>query len=133
MVSAHSGFDSGYLLLYKNPPQTYLKKNKCYLFSLHICRGHWKGICLFHRISWVAWWSTEGSFPRWLKYMALTEVGGELAGSQDQASGFSPCWPLYWVLQIHHRMGVQFQEIVSQESDSESCQFFFFYKLRCGS
>lgn len=56
--------------------------------------------------------------------MALTQVGKELSlGPKARHLNSFPCGPLCRVLELPHKMVAEFQERMSQESGSGSCQF----------
>lgn len=81
MSSTSFGFDSVSLLLYNSsaPPPQVLKEQHIYLdFKFAGVSGRSHVFSTKYQLRWPDG-DAEGSFPRWLTFMALSQVGGELS------------------------------------------------------
>lgn len=122
-ISFGFGFCFFYCCITAHPPQV-LKEQHIYLdFKFAGVSGRSHVFSTKYQLRWPDG-DAEGLFPRWLTFMALTPLAGSSVGAEGQALGSFPCGPLCWVLELPHRMVAVFQERVSQESGSGSCQFF---------
>lgn len=117
-----------YCCITTHPKLRSLGEKSYYLFSLQICRGRWGKLMFSLRsVSWggLMWgWRITSNMTH-LHGFDSSWRGAQL-GPKARHLGSFPCGPLCRVLELPHRMVADFQERVSQESGSRSCQFFFF-------